>query len=54
MEALRNPVILPVFKTGGRPYGQRCVRLTRASANLRLAFDRLARFLKPLFFTVGP
>jgi len=26
-------VILPVFKTGGRPYGQRCVRLARASAN---------------------
>jgi hypothetical protein len=25
-------VVLPVFKTGGRPQGQRCVRLTRASA----------------------
>jgi len=29
-----DPVILPVFKTGGRPYGQRCVRLARASANM--------------------
>ena len=27
-----DPVILPVFKTGGRPSGQRCVRLARASA----------------------
>ncbi len=25
-------MILPVFKTGGRPYGRRCVRLARASA----------------------